>query len=115
MINIEFKDEEIKTLRTLHQTHPHPTIRRRAHVILLKSANIPHHKIAMITGYCANTVRHYLHVYLSKGTKGLEEVNFYRPQPTLKPFESIVREYIETTPPTHIAKACADIGGKVGA
>jgi transposase len=109
MITINFTDSAIKTLQSLHQTHPHPTIRRRAHVLLLKSASIPHHRVAQITGYCENTVRHYLRVYLNEGILGLEKINFYRPAPKLKPFESIVREYIEKTPPTHIAKACADI------
>ena len=109
MIYIDFTDEEIKKLQTLHQRHPHAMIRRRAHVLLLKSAKLPHHRIAMITGYCENSVRHYLRVYRGKGIAGLEEVKFYRPEARLKPFESIVREYIEKTPPTHIAKACADI------
>ena len=109
MINIDFSENDIEELQSLHQAHPHPTIRRRAHVVLLKSASIAHHTIAEITGYCENTVRHYLNVYYSEGIKGLEKINFYQPEPTLKPFESIVRDYIEKTPPTHISKACADI------
>jgi len=109
VIKIDFNDSDIEALQALHQTHPHPVIRRRAHILLLKSASIPHATIAQITGYCENTMRHYLSVYLAEGITGLEKINFYQPEPKLKPFESIVREYIETTPPTHIAKACADI------
>ncbi len=109
MIKIDFNNSDIEALQSLHQTHPHPTIRRRAHVLLLKSSSIPHSKIAKITGYCENTVRHYLKIYQSEGIAGLEKINFHQPEPKLKPFESIVREYIETTPPTHISKACTDI------
>jgi transposase len=109
VIKIDFNDSDIEALRSLHQKHPHPTVRRRAHVLLLKSASIPHAKIAKISGYCENTVRHYLKIYKSEGIAGLEKVNFYKPEPKLKPFESIVREYIENTPPTHISKACGDI------
>jgi len=109
VIKIDFNDSDIEALQSLHQTHPHPTIRRRAHVLLLKSASIPHSTIAQITGYCENTIRHYLEVYQSEGIASLENINFYQPEPKLKSFESIVREYIEKTPPTHIAKACADI------
>lgn len=109
MIKIDFSDSDIEALQSLHQNHPHPTIRRRANVLLLKSASIPHHKIAQLTGYCENTVRHYFNVYCAEGIMGLEKISFYKPEPKLKPFESIVREYIENTPPTNIAKACADI------
>lgn len=109
MIEINFSDSDIQALRSLHQTHPHPTVRRRAHVLLLKSASIPHSTIAQVSGYCENTVRNYLRIYESEGIEGLEKIQFYQPEPKLKPFELIVREYISNTPPTHITKACVDI------
>lgn len=114
LIKIDFTEKAINSLREVHQTHLHPTVRRRAHVLLLKSADIPHYMIAELTGYCENTVRHYLNLFVEQGIEGLTTVNFYKPEPTLKPFELIVRGYIEKDPPATIAKACADIGEIAG-
>lgn len=108
MTEIPFSDEAITQLHAL-QRHPHHVTRRRALTLILKSQEVPHHKIARITNTCENTVRHCLDLYQQGGIEQLQIMNFYRPQSSLKPFESDVKEYFEKTPPATIAQACVDI------
>ena len=108
MIDITFSDEVVAALQEL-QGHPHPVVRRRALILILKSQEIAHHKIAKIADVCENTVRHWLEAYQQGGLERLTEINFYQPQSRLQPFEMEVRDYFEKTPPATLAQACADI------
>ena len=113
MIDIEFSNESIAELQKL-KNHPHPCVRDKALILILKSQKIPHHKIAQIVGICGNTVRQCFRAYQQGGIKKLETLNFRRPQSSLQPFEGQVREYFEKTPPSNINKACAEIGKITG-
>lgn len=115
LIEIEFSDVCVTQLRKLHAQHPHPVIRNRALALILKSENIPHHKIASIVGVCKNTVREYFGMYLQGGTEGLTLINFRRPESHLASFKSVIIEYFEKTPPHTMAQACADLEKATGA
>jgi transposase len=80
----------------------------------LKSEKIPHHKIATIADVCENTVRRFFSAYKEGGVEKLITLNFHHPQSSLKPFETIIREYFEKTPPSTISQACTDIGKLTG-
>ena len=88
---------------------PHPVVRRRALILLLKSQNVAHHKIALVANVCENTVRQCLQDFLCAGITQLETLNFRRPQGRLQPFETTVRDYFGKTPPATITQACADL------
>ena len=113
MIDIEFSNESIVELQKL-KNHPHPCVRDKALILILKSQKIPHHKIANIVDVCENTVRQCFKAYQQGGIKKLETLNFRRPQSSLQPFEDQVKNYFEKTPPSTINKACAEIGGITG-
>jgi transposase len=113
VIEISFSDESVAALQAL-QNHPHPAVRRRALMLILKNQRIAHHKIAQITDVCENTVRHCLDTYHQGGLEKLKTLNFYQPSSRLKPFEIEVREYFDKTPPATIAQACADIEKRTG-
>lgn len=109
MIEITFSNEEILNIRKL-LVHPHDTVRERALVLLLKSQNIPHHKIATIVNVCENTVRSYFQAFKNGGIEKLITMNFRKPESSLKLFETQIKEYFDKTPPATIAQACAEIG-----
>ena len=114
MIEIVFSDEQISELQQVELHHPHHVIRRRALILILKSAEIPHYKIAKIANVSENTVRGCFESYLASGIDGLMTMSFYKPQSRLKPFESEVKEYFTKTPPATISQACYDIGKLTG-
>jgi transposase len=114
MLNITFSEKESFKLQTLQSFHPHPTVRRRALILNLKSQNIPHHKIAKIANVSENTVRNCFNIYQNGGVETLQIINFYQPKSRLKSFETIVREYFEKTPPCTIAQTCIEIEKMTG-
>jgi transposase len=109
MINIAFTEKNISELQILQTSHPHHVVRRRALMLILKNQDIPHNKIAKITDVCENTVRHCFDDYLQGGIDKIKTMNFYQPESRLNPFETIVREYFDKTPPCTISQACVDI------
>lgn len=108
MIKIDFSEEEIRNLHVLC-THPHPVVQKRALILLLKSENIPHHKIVRIADVCENTVRTCFTLYQAGGVEQIQAMNYYKPQSSLKPFEDIVRKYFTETPPCTMAQVCTAI------
>jgi len=108
MIEIQFPDESVAALNKL-QMHPHHVVRRRAQMLILKYNEIPHYKIAHITGVSEKTVCRNFKAYQEGGIEKLKTLNYYKPQSSLKPFETAVREYFETSPPSTITQACSDI------
>jgi transposase len=114
VIDVKFSNEssivELQKLRI----HPHPCVRVKALILILKSQKIPHHKIARIANVSENTVRQCFKAYQQGGIKRLETLNFRKPQSRLQPFEDQVKNYFKETPPSTINEACAEIGKITG-
>lgn len=109
MLKIRYSAKTIAKIKKLQTQHPHHVVRRKALVMVLKSQDIPHHKIANIAGVCENTVRNYFEAYLENGLKSITTINFYQPESQLTPFENDIKEYFKKTPPSTITQACSDI------
>ena len=92
MIKLSFSEEEISALHALYTNHPQPKVKQRALILILKSEDIPHHKIAKVADVCENTVRSCFDAYSKNGIEGLKVLNFYQPESSLKPFDSVVRD-----------------------
>ena len=118
MINLYFKQSEIEKIRELTKKHPHPFVRQKSNVLLLKAFNTHHNLIAKILGICENTVRNYLKSYQVSGIESLTEIPFYKPDSALIQFKLIIEKYFEESPPSTIKQACAEleplIGFKIG-
>jgi transposase len=114
VIRIEFSNTEITQLHNLARNHLHPTVRQRALALVMKSENIAHGKIASALNICENTMREYFMMYLDGGISKLTEVNFRKAQSKFAPFEQIIREYFEKTPPSTMAQACAALEKLLG-
>lgn len=109
MIKLSLSEEEISALHALYSNHPQPKVKQRALILILKSEDIPHHKIAKVAHVCENTVRSCFYAYSKNGIEGLKVLNFYQPESALKPFDSVVRAYFTETPPATISEACFEV------
>jgi len=109
MIKLSFCNEDINHLQNIVEHHPHPFVRRKALALLLKSKGLPHHQICGTIGICGNTFHSYCDGFQNKGIEFVEEINFYKPQSSLRSFDQVVKDYFEKTPPATIAQACHDI------
>lgn len=114
MIEITFTRKEVDQLEETVINHPHPFVRRKALVLLLKSQGLPNSKISVIAKVSKNTVRNYLHAHKKGGINKLREIRFYRPESELKSFEDEIRIYFTERPPSTIKQACAEIGELTG-
>jgi transposase len=109
MIEINFSAEDIFIIRSLQAQHPHPFVRRKALVLMLKEQKTPHHEIVNIVGICENTVREYLQGYKIYGAEFIQQVNFNKPKSQLQSFDTEIKKYFEKNPPTTITQACHDV------
>ena len=109
MINIDFTEEETKTLDYERYHHPHPRVQRRMEALWLKSQNMSHKQICRITGISPNTLTGYLRKYQEHGIEGLKEVNFYQPQGELRRYTTTIETYFREHPPASVKEAMAKI------
>jgi transposase len=114
VIDIAFTEKDIEQLKETVIKHPHPFVRRKALVLLLKSQGSSSSKISATADICENTVRNYLHAYQEGGINKLSEVCFYRPESELKSFDEEIKIYCTERPPATIKQACAEIAELTG-
>ncbi len=109
MLKINLSVSERAALRELHQNHIHPVIRQRAHIILLRSENIPNDWISSIAGLCETTIVDYVHQYLEKGVGWVTTLNFRKPVSQLQSFDEEIKTYFEKNPVSTISQACKEV------
>ena len=109
MLKITFTQEDISNLQDLQKNHPHPVVRERALIVLLKSSGAAHQTIKKIANITENTVRKYLKLFQKDGVEGLEKLNFRRVTSKLESFKDIIVQYFTDTPPHTMAQACAEL------
>ena len=109
MIRLEFTSEQIKTLQHQAYSHPHPFVQRKMHVLLMKSADIPHNKIIKSVGISENTLRSYLHQYQHGGIEELKQINFHKPKSELYQHQSTIEDHFRKNPQYSIKEAAYTI------
>jgi transposase len=114
MIRLNFSKEDIAELKKLSSNHPHPTIRRRATALVLKSEDLPHKQISNILGICDNALRAYFYAYRDGGIDGVTAIRFYKPHSQLTAFKDIIHDYLRDTPPSSLKQASAEIENLIG-
>jgi len=115
MLNMSFTSEDINNLKDLSKYHPHPAIRQRALIVLLKCFDTAHNLIEKIADVSENTVRKYLMLFQQGGIKALEILNFRKGKSKLESFKDIIVRYFTDTPPHTMAQACAELEKLTGA
>ena len=105
MIQIEFTEEDINTMRHDRYHHPHPHVMRKMEVLYLKSLGIPHGMICRVAGVSPNTMRTYLKEYLEGGIERVKAINFYRPQSDLSAYAISIEAHLTAHPPASVSQA----------
>jgi transposase len=109
MIKIEFAGGEIERLQDLAMNHIHPHIRTKALALVLKSQEIAHYRIARIIKVSENTLYSYFKEYVQGGINAVTSLNFRKPESKLVPFEQLIKDYLNESPPASIKQACSEI------
>ena len=114
MIQVDICQNDIATIKFARNHHPHPRVQQRMDVLWLKSNNLPHKQIAMLSDVGDNTVTNYLRMYKEGGIEKLKELNFYKPQSELVQYTSSIEKYFKDNPPASIKEAASKIEQHTG-
>lgn len=95
MIRLNLSGKKRTILVDFHQHHIHPTIRQRAHVLLLRSENLSNNQISNITKLSEPSIINYVHQYLTKGASWITALNFRKPVSQLQSFDSKILAFFE--------------------
>ncbi|BBO79748.1 hypothetical protein DSCO28_03140 [Desulfosarcina ovata subsp. sediminis] len=105
MINIEFSDQDLKTIKEERFSHPVRLVQLRMEVLWLKSQGLPHKQIKKLAGVSDNALTKYLRLYRDGGLDEIKRVNFYRPKSDLEEFSGTIEQYFRENPVASIAEA----------
>jgi len=114
MIRTAFSEEDIRTIKKLRYTDPHPKVRRRMEALWLKSQGLLHEEICRLTGISGNTLRKYLRLFQSGGVEKLTEINCYMPTSELDAHRDQIEAYFRKHPPASIKEAMGSIEALTG-
>ena len=114
MIKIEFNDQEIERLYQQFMEHPPGLVKKKLHVIYLKSLGLPHHQIALIARVSGDTVTDYLKEYGEGGLAAINVVRIHCPTSSLLPYQDQIKSHFQNQPPHTVAEASHEIGKLTG-
>lgn len=109
MLQMEFSQAEIQELQTQKRYHQHPRVRQRMEAVHLKALNYGHKEIGVIVGISQTTLRSYPQMYQAGGIKGLEQLDFYRPESELEPYWDNLEAEFKANPVQNINQAAERI------
>ncbi len=109
MIQVDFDEDTLNSIRFERLNHPHPRVRLRIEVLWLKYLGYPHEEIATIADVSINTVAGYLKRYRDGGLAELLKVRFNRPSSKLAKHSESIENYFKTHPPASVKEATAKI------
>ncbi len=114
MLTIEFTEAEVEQLYQQFMENPSGLIKKKLHVIYLKSLSLPHYEIARIARVSSDRVTDYLKEYEQGGLSGIGRLNIYRPVSSLLPYRDQIKAHFQKYPPHTISQASHEIEKLVG-
>jgi transposase len=114
MLKIQFKEAEVEQLYHQFMENPPGLVKKKLHVIYLKSLGLPHFEIARIARISGDRVTDYLKEYKEVGLSGIGELRIYRPVSSLLPYREQIKEHFEKHPPHTVSQASHEIEKLVG-
>lgn len=109
MVKMEFTEDEINELYHEFMGHPAGTVKKKLHVVYLKSLNLSHQDIALIARVSADTVTRYLQEYSQGGLPAVSIVRTYSPTSKLLPHQVDIKAYFQSHPPHTVSEAVFEI------
>jgi transposase len=114
MLNIQFTEAEVDQLYQQFMEQPSGLIKKKLHVIYLKSLGLQHYKITLIARVSGDRVTDYLKEYVQCGLLGIGVLRIYRPVSSLLPFRDKIKAHFEKHPPHTVSQASHEIEKLVG-
>lgn len=109
MIKANFTQDEIDELYYQFMGHPAGTVKKKLHVVYLKSLNLPHQDIALIARVSNDTVTRYLKEFNVGGLAAISIVRTYSPTSKLLPHQETLKVYFQSNPPHTVSEASFEI------
>lgn len=109
MIQIEFSEQDIKSLHYERFNYPHSRVQIKMEALLLKSKKLQHKEICRILGISKKTLCAYLKQYAEGGIDQLKKLNFRVPKSELMKHLDSIEDYFRKNPPSNINEAVAKI------
>ncbi len=105
MINIKFNKKITDQLFEEFEKHEHHRVRKKMLVLYLKALEFQHQDIERIVRISRPTLASYLKEYKEHGIKKIKEINFYKPESSLKEHKEQIKKYFEDHPPINSNEA----------
>ena len=109
MVKMELSQDEINELYHEFMGYPAGTIKKKLHVVYLKSLNLPHQDIALIARVSADTVTRYLQEYSEGGLPAVSLVRTYSPASKLLLYQVEIKACFQSNPPHTVSEAFFEI------
>ena len=114
MLKLDFTEKEIEQIYRQFMSHPSGPVKKKLHVVYLKSLGLPHHEIVRIARVSEDSVTRYLKAYADGGLKALYTVLFYRPTSALLPHKEAIKDCFLANPPHNVSQASYAIEQLIG-
>ena len=114
MLKIKFTEAEVEQLYQQFMEHPSGLVKKKLHVIYLKSLGLPHYEIARIARISGDRVTAYLKEYDEGGLARIGVLRTYCPVSALLPYQDQIKAHFQKHPPHTISQAAHEIEKLVG-
>jgi len=109
MLKTKFTQDEIDELYYQFMGHPAGTVKKKLHVVYLKSLDLPHQDIALIARVSDDTVTRYLKEFNEGGLSAISIVRTYSPTSKLLPHKATIKAHFQSNPPHTVSEASFEI------
>jgi len=114
MMRLNFTQEDRDALQHWRFHHPHPHVQRKMEALWLKSHELPHRQIAILTGISLHTLRRYFRQFQAGGVEALRQTHFHQPESRMEDHVDEIIEHLAAHPPATINEARAKIADLTG-
>jgi transposase len=99
MLKTKFTQDETDELYYQFMGYPAGAVKKKLHVVYLKSLNLPHQDIALIARVSDDTVTRYLKEFNEGGLDAISIIRTYSPTSKLLPHKATIKAHFQSNPP----------------
>jgi len=114
MLSLNITKSDIDMLNYERFHHPSPLVKKRMHVVYMKSQGLAHKTIAIACNVSLNSITNFIKIYNKSGLKGLRQFYYRKPKSQLENHCASIEEEFEKNPPLSSAQASAKIEQMTG-
>lgn len=114
MLSLNITKSDIAVLNYERFHHPSPLVKKRMHVVYMKSQGMAHKMIAIACHVSLNSVTNFIKIYNQSGLNGLRSFCYRKPKSKLAAYSSSIEEEFKKNPPLTSGQAGAKIQEMTG-